>query len=107
VKAFIIRHYGKKKEKLQLIEVAKPALAEKDVLVQILSQRAQSHRHSDQHVDLNYYPAQMPLILGIDLAGVVGLVRRLAGLKSATKWRYLPVTALVMFAEYIAINSYC
>src|SRR6185436_5179197 len=71
MKAFIIKHYGKK-EKLHLTEIAEPVAGENDVLVQVhaagVNLLDSKIRDGEFKLILPYKP---PFTLGHDVAGVV------------------------------------
>lgn len=107
MKAFTVNKYSKK-EKLHLAEVAKPALSENDVLVQVhaagVNLLDSLIRNGDFKIFLPYKP---PFTLGHDVAGIVtkigsNVIKFKIGDEVYSRPRDYRIGT---FAEYIAINE--
>lgn len=107
MKAFVINKYGKT-EKLHLIDVAKPAVRDNEVLVEI---HAAGLNLLDSKIKAGefklFLPYKLPLILGHDVAGVVVEVGR--AVKKFTVGDEVYARAadfrIGTFAQYIALNE--
>ncbi len=107
MKAFTINRYSKE-DKLQLVEVAEPAVKENDVLIQV-------HSASINQLDTKLksgefkllMPYKFPLILGHDVAGVVTKVgSKVSRFKVGDEVFARPADFRIgTFAEYIAVNE--
>lgn len=107
MKAFTINRYSKE-DKLQLVEVAEPAVKENDVLIQV-------HSASINQLDAKLksgefkllLPYKFPLILGHDVAGIVTKVgSKVSHLKAGDEVFARPADFRIgTFAEYIAVDE--
>ena len=107
MKAFTINRYSKE-DKLQLVEVANPAVKENDVLIQV-------HSASINQLDAKLksgefkllLPYKFPLILGHDVAGVVTKVgSKVSRFKVGDEVFSRPADFRIgTFAEYIAVDK--
>lgn len=107
MKAFVINKYGKT-EKLHLIDVAKPAVRDNEVLVEI---HAAGLNLLDSKIKAGefklFLPYKLPLILGHDVAGVVVEVGRAVKKFAVGDEVYArPADFRIgTFAQYIALNE--
>lgn len=107
MKAFTIKHYGKK-EKLHLAETAEPVVNEMDVLVQIhsagVNQLDSKIRDGEFKIFLPYKP---PFTLGHDVAGIVTKVGpRVSKFKAGDEVYARPADFRIgSFAEYISMHE--
>lgn len=107
MKAFIVHRYGKK-EKLQLTNVAEPAMGQKDVLVQIYATGVNLLDSKIKGGEFKIFlPYKTPFTLGHDVAGVV--VKIGAGVKQFKVGDEVYARPsdhrIGTFAEYISMNE--
>ncbi|MEJ8818378.1 NADP-dependent oxidoreductase [Lacibacter sp. H407] len=107
MKAFVLKHYGKK-EKLQLTEIAEPAVKANDVLVQIHAAGVNllDSKIRDGEFKL-ILPYKTPFTLGHDVAGVVTKVGgNVQKFKVGDEVYARPADHRIgTFAEFIAMNE--
>ena len=107
MKAFIVTRYGKK-EKLQLLEIAKPVVRENDVLVQVhsagLNLLDSKIRAGDFKMILRY---KTPFTLGHDVSGIITQVgAKVTKFKVGDAVYARPADYRIgTFAEFISINE--
>lgn len=107
MRAFFIKHYGKK-EKLHLGEVPEPVVKENDVLVEIHSAGVNLLDSKIKNGEFKLLlPYKTPLILGHDVAGVIMKVgSKVSRFKVGDEVYARPADhSIGTFAEYIAIHE--
>ena len=107
MKAFIVKHYGKK-EKLHLTEIAEPIVKDNDVLVQVHSAGVNllDSKIRDGEFKL-ILPYKAPFTLGHDVAGIVTKVgSKVSNFKVGDEVYARPADYRIgTFAEFISINE--
>ena len=107
MKAFIVNQYGKR-EKLQLTEIAEPAVKENDVLVQIHSASVNQLDSKIKNGEFKMIlPYKIPFTLGHDVSGVITKVgSRVSKFKVGDEVYARPADHRIgTFAELIAMNE--
>lgn len=107
MKAFIVKHYGKK-EKLHLTEIAEPSVKENEVLVQVNAAAINLLDTLIKNGDFKIFlPYKTPFINGHDMAGIVTKVgTKVSGFKVGDEVYARPSDFKIgTFAEYIAVNE--
>lgn len=107
MKAFIVNRYGKK-EKLQLTEIAEPAVKERDILVQVYSAGVNLLDSKIRNGEFKMIlPYKTPFTLGHDVAGVITKVgSKVSKFKVGDEVYARPADHQIgTFAEYIYMNE--